>query len=94
MLVKRCESSQTTLFTGPYAQVKYKTGLNQTSKTALFQDLKSCVLTDVRVQVPPRVLFLYQCETLFLPCPASQLQSLLLDCWLTNFAQFAQAVVL
>ena len=51
---------------GPYAQIKYKTGSNQTSKTALFQDLKSCVLTDVRVQVPPRVLFLYQCETLFL----------------------------
>ena len=41
MLGKRCECSQTTLFTGPYAQVKYKTGSNQTSKTALYQDFKS-----------------------------------------------------
>ena len=56
MLGKRCESSQATLFTQPYAQIKYKAGSNQTSKTALFQDLKSCDLTVVRVQVPPRVL--------------------------------------
>ena len=57
MLGKRCECSQTTIFTGPYAQIKYKIGSNQTSKTTLFQDLKSCDLTVVRVQVPPRVLW-------------------------------------
>ena len=39
MLGKRCECSQTTIFTGPYAQIKYKIGSNQTSKTTLLQDL-------------------------------------------------------
>ena len=31
------------------------------------QDLKSCVLTDVRVQVPPRVLRFFAIEIAFLP---------------------------
>ena len=41
MLGKRCGCSQTSLFTGPYAQIKYKIGSNQTSKTTLFQDFLS-----------------------------------------------------
>ena len=73
MLDKCCECSQTTLFTESSTQIKHKSNAAAVAELADAQDLKSCVLTDVRVQVPPRVLFC-QRGRLFLR-PALQLRN-------------------
>ena len=67
MLHQRCECSQTTLFTESSTQIKHKSNSTAVAELADAQDLKSCVLTDVRVQVPPRVLRFLRPQTLFGP---------------------------
>ena len=67
MLHLCCEFLQTTLFTESSTQIKHKSNAAAVAELADAQDLKSCVLTDVRVQVPPRVLFSLAAKLSFRP---------------------------